>query len=312
MKKKNPNKKTLIGKQDFKVSNLSHEWSLFHNDFSLCSRKVRVCLAELKIVYHSSHIHLIETKDCENLSKNFLKINPNATVPVLLHNNYPIYESHKQIEYISNLYSRKLSGSKVANKWNEKGSLVGDDPVKGMENYAGNCVSLLTQPLFVAMLSKISFFKFIKYFIKHPSKFRAFNFILFKLIGNSLFKKNSINQRIAMRALKHLKIHLNDLNTHLSSKKWIDGDQFSIADITWMVLFHRLNELQILRLLLTGRENLNLYYERLKERESFKNCIINFSDESTLLGIEKLKSDIKTSKNLSLFYQLMHEEIKPA
>ena len=129
MKKKNPNKKTLIGKQDFKVSDLDHEWALFHNDFSLCSRKVRVCLAELKIEYHSSHIHLIETKDCENLSKSFLKINPNATVPVLLHNNYPIYESHKQIEYISNLYSGGLSGSEVSSKWNEKGSLVGDDPV---------------------------------------------------------------------------------------------------------------------------------------------------------------------------------------
>ena len=92
----------------------------------------------------------------------------------------------------------------------------------------------------------------------------------------------------------------------------IDGDQFSIADITWMVLFHRLNELQILTLLLADREKVNSYYKRLKERDSFKNCIINFSDESTLLGIEKLKSDIKTSKNLSLFYQLMHEEIKPA
>ena len=115
-----------------------------------------------------------------------------------------------------------------------------------------------------------------------------------------------------MKALRHLRIHLDDLNAHMSSKKWIDGDQFSIADITWMVLFHRLNELQILRLLLADREKVNSYYKRLKERDSFKNCIINFSDESTFIGIEKLKSDIKTSKNLSLFYQLIHEEIKPA
>ena len=68
----------------------------------------------------------------------------------------------------------------------------------------------------------------------------------------------------------------------------------------------------MLRILLADRENLNSYYKRLKKRDSFKNCIINFSDESTLIGIEKLKSDIKTSKNLSLFYQLIHEEIKLA
>ena len=111
--------------------------------------KVSITLEELNIPYKVIPIDLIKGEQKEAA---FLKINPNATVPVLLHNNYPIYESHKQIEYISNLYSGGLSGSEVASKWNEKGSLVGDDPVKGMENYAGNCVSLLTQPLFVAML----------------------------------------------------------------------------------------------------------------------------------------------------------------
>ena len=37
------------------------EWELYHNDFSLCSKKIRVCLAELGIDYHPHHIDLVET-----------------------------------------------------------------------------------------------------------------------------------------------------------------------------------------------------------------------------------------------------------
>ena len=83
MKKKNPENKNLTGKQKYTVSDSNSEWVLYHNNFSLCSRKVRICLEEYKIDYLPVHIHIIETKDCENLSKDFLKINPKATVPVL-------------------------------------------------------------------------------------------------------------------------------------------------------------------------------------------------------------------------------------
>ncbi len=36
-------------------------WELYHNGFSLCSKKLRVCMAELGLPYRSHHIHLIET-----------------------------------------------------------------------------------------------------------------------------------------------------------------------------------------------------------------------------------------------------------
>ena len=83
-----------------KVLDTDKEWILYHNCFSLCSRKVRVCLKELDITADLKHIEIIETKDCENLEKKFLKINPQATVPVLLHHGKPIYESHEQIAFL--------------------------------------------------------------------------------------------------------------------------------------------------------------------------------------------------------------------
>ena len=71
MKNKIPKNKDLTGKQKYTVSDSNSEWVLYHNNFSLCSRKVRICLEEYKIDYLPVHIHIIETKDCENLSKDF-------------------------------------------------------------------------------------------------------------------------------------------------------------------------------------------------------------------------------------------------
>jgi Glutathione S-transferase len=67
------------GLQNYVVEETSDEWVLYHNNFSLCSRKVRLCLEEIGLDYRSEHIDLIETGKYEVASKKFLKINPGAT-----------------------------------------------------------------------------------------------------------------------------------------------------------------------------------------------------------------------------------------
>ena len=65
-----------IGKQSFKVIDTDEKWILYHNCFSLCSRKVRLCLEELEIEYDQKHIDLIETGKYQVASKDFLKLIP--------------------------------------------------------------------------------------------------------------------------------------------------------------------------------------------------------------------------------------------
>ena len=87
--------------------NLPHtaQWTLYHNPFSLCSKKIRVCLAEYGLDYDSVVIDLIETGCYQNIGREFLKVNPAATVPVLLHKGHPIYESHEQLRYVASMAS---------------------------------------------------------------------------------------------------------------------------------------------------------------------------------------------------------------
>ena len=47
----------------------TQEYELYHNNLSLCSKKVRACLAELDIDYKSHPIELIETGSYENIGR---------------------------------------------------------------------------------------------------------------------------------------------------------------------------------------------------------------------------------------------------
>jgi glutathione S-transferase len=152
------------------------------------------------------------------------------------------------------------------------------------------------------MLRKISFFKFINYFIKHPSKFRALNFTLYRVLGYSVFKRNSPHQRVAIRAFVSLRSHLTSLDGHLENKVWIDGSKFSIADITWMTLLHRLDEVNLIDLFTKKLSNLRDYYNRLKNRESFSRCIIEFNSETIDFGVQNLREDIQKVSNLKQLY----------
>lgn len=57
-------------------------------------------LCEKKLKWKSHHIDLIPTGKYETLTVDYLKINPGAIVPTLLHNGTPIYESSHIIDYI--------------------------------------------------------------------------------------------------------------------------------------------------------------------------------------------------------------------
>ena len=295
-------KPSLSGPQDYVVLDTNQEWILYHNNFSVCSRKARVCIDELDIPVKLKHVHIMETKDCENLNKSFLKINPLATVPVLLHFGKPIYESHKQITYLQKQSIKKLSQSKIVDFWLEKGSLVGS-PDKNLDKYAGNCVSLFTIPLFVAMLKNISIFKYIKYLIKHPDRFRALNFLAFKVLAYRVFKKGSPIFKIIKSASLNLNNHFKELDIHLEGKNWIDGDNFSLADITWMVIFHRLSEVYLIEYFFMNKNNLKNYFERLKKRNSYQTALLDYTSDEIWTGKSNLAHELNNNKILISYYK---------
>ena len=297
------------GKQSFKVIDTDEKWILYHNCFSLCSRKVRLCLEELEIDYKQEHIDLIETGKYEVASKNFLRINPGATVPVLLHEGYPIYESHKQIYYLTKESSSSFIIPSAENEknsmdyWVKKSSMVGD-PMENQDIYAGNCIGALTFPLFASMIKYVNINKILFGLINHPLKIRVFLFIILKIFGYKAFSRSSPIRRIIKSSLRNINNHLLELNNHLKTKKedWIISNSFTLADISWAVILHRIEEVGWDEILFRDKPFLEDYYKKVKAKKSFKSSIINYDHEILDKGKLILKSRIKEDQNLkSLF-----------
>ena len=284
----------LIGLQDYIVQETTKEWVLYHNDFSLCSRKVRICLYECGLEFESNHIDLIETGKYEVASKKFLHINPNATVPVLLNKGRPIYESHEQIKFIVNSVDSELNAPadiEAIDYWMEKASMVGN-PIEGQNIYAGNTVGPLTFPLFATMLRNVSFLEILKGLISHPMKERVIIFLLLKSLGFKVFKIKLI-KKLLENSLLILDSHLLELEKHLSKndEAWLVGNRFSLADISWSVLLHRLTECNWDIILFKGKPNVQKYFQKLIQRESFVQGI----SERKNINLEKGKKDLKKS-----------------
>ena len=281
------------------------EWTLYHNPFSLCSKKTRVCLAEYGIVFDSVVIDLIETGSYQNISREFLKVNPGATVPVLLHNGHPIYESHEQLNYIAAkvdvtglLVPDNPEQRQVMDAWIHKTSLIGDDPVESPEATAGNAVPGLTIPIFACMVTRIPVLNIFEGLLFHRIKQRPFFFLIMRLVGlPKTLTLKPVSETIN-RASRAMTAHLDDLEQQLVSNQgpWICGQQFSLADVGMMVVFDRLREGDWLTLLVKSRPVLDDYWSALQQRQSYREGCLEHEHPAVVQATKELMSLKQTER----------------
>jgi glutathione S-transferase len=263
------------------------EYELYHNDLSLCSKKVRVCLAELGIDYKPHHIDLIETGSYETLSRHYLKVNPAGILPVLVHNGHPAHESHDIISYVADradnheiqLVPEDPERRALMQRWKDLASITGDNPTDDLENSAAACVAMLTVPLFASGIKVIPYHLILEGILFHRIRFRAFMFLALKLIGlKRLFRVKKINAMVD-RAKAALSLHFEALEQLLDDRRhWIVGEQFTLADISWMVIFDRLQEAGWTNHFLGGNTFplVQAYWQRLRERPSYTSGVDAF------------------------------------
>ena len=307
----------LTGLQDCIVEETSDEWVLYHNNFSLCSRKVRLCLEETGLDYRSKHIDLIETGKYEVASKEFLKINPGATVPVLLHKGRPVYESHEQIYYLlmhtdntKNILPSSPFEKEIMDYWVKKSSLIGN-PLSNQDSYAGNSVAPLTFPLFVTMIRYVPFKEIFIGLKSHPMKERVIIFFIFKVLGLKIFSSLLPFAKLVKSSFFNLNRHLHDLEEHLEGNRslWIVGDKFTLADVSWAVILHRFHECGWEDLLLSDKPYIRKYYSKLLNKDSFKAAIDEATHSILQKGIADLKQILTTQSSIKEIHTQLRREL---
>ena len=276
------------------------EFELYHNALSLCSKKVRVCLAELGIDYASHPIDLIETGSYENIGRRFLTVNPAGILPVLIHDGHPVYESHEQIRYAAEhappgaprLVPEDPAQLAAMEHWVDRASLTGDDPLKDVAGSAGNAVPGLTVPLFAAMVVEIPIWRILEGLLFHRLRQRPLIFLALKAAGIRRLHKLAP----AMQALRHcaraMHTHLDAFEEQLakSGGPWILGESFTLADVSWVVILERLAEGDVLDLYLAERPAVAGWWSRIQARPSYARGITEEGHPTIDAGLAALRA----------------------
>jgi len=290
------------------------EFELHHNALSLCSMKVRVCLAELGIAYRSHPVDLIETGAYENIRRRLLAVNPAGTVPVLVHRGHPVYESHEQIRHAArfappgspSLVPEDPALRAAMEEWIDRSSLT-DDPLAHGFASAGNAVPGLTLPLFAAMIDRIPTRRILEGLLFHFDRRRPLMFLLFKAVGLRRFGRLAPALRVMAKSRRQLGVHLDALEKQLveSGGPWILGATFSLADVSWLVIFERLVQADCLHVFANGerrpagaprrpagasrRPACAAYWERLRARPAYAEAIRAHEHPTVVRGTRRLR-----------------------
>ncbi len=273
-------------------------FELYHNPLSLCSMKTRVCLHELGIDYLSHPIDLIETGAYENIRPEFLKINPAGTLPVLLHNGHPVYESHEQIRYAAEhapygsvpLVPKDAALKEQMEQWIDRASLS-NDPLAGLSLSAGNCVPGLTFPLFAAMMKYVPSTRLVEGLLFHFDKRRPVLFAALKGLGVRRFHWLKPAYEVYRQSVVAMRGHLSELEQTLKTQSgpWILGEQFTLADVSWMVIFERFRQADCLDLFLNAQTPAsNRYWHALQQRPGYLRGIRDCGHPLIEAGTEQL------------------------
>jgi glutathione S-transferase len=276
------------------------EFELYHNALSLCSMKTRVCLAELGIPYRSHPVDLIETGGYENIRPAFLAVNPAGTVPVLVHRGHPVYESHEQIRYAAahappghpELRPADPARREEMERWIDRSSLT-DDPLNHGDASAGNAVPGLTLPLFAAMIERIATWKILEGLLFHFDKRRPLVFLTFKLLGLRRLPRIAPAMQALARSRRQMGFHLDALEKQLgeSGGPWILGEAFSLADVSWLVIFERLAQADALHVFVGDgrRAHCGAYWARLQARPGYRRGILAHGHATIRYGTQRLR-----------------------
>lgn len=206
------------------------EITLYHADYSTCSQKVRMTLAEKNIPYNSI---LMSFRKEEQLAPSYLQLNSNGVVPTLIHGDEVIIDSSCIIEYLDEIFEPvPLRPNTAAARAKMRAWLryMEEVPTKAIRTPSFNDVFLPTLRL---VKSK-------KTFSKSTSKRTIRKGFYKKMNDGRGFQDSDVNDSIYQ-----LRDTVQRMSDQLVKGPWILGEQFTLVDITLAPLIDRAADMEM-------------------------------------------------------------------
>ena len=247
---------------------------LYHSVNSVCAQKVRIALAEKGLEYRE---HLMTLRG-DQFDAAYMKLNPNAVVPTLVHDGRPVIESSVILYYLDEAFPSP--------------SLMPQDPHlraavrqynKLVDEYVHNSCTILTfATAFRPWFAGLSAEEIEQRLAKSPSKQRT------------EYKRdvalNGLDSRYIKDAVGHHEKLLKTMDAALQEGAWLAGGHFSLADAAVIPYILRLDLLK-LKNLWQDRPRIEDWYQRMRARPSVKKELLERMRPEDKAPFERIEPD---------------------
>lgn len=250
---------------------------LYDNPVSTSAQKVRLVLAEKGIFFKS---HILNLQAGDQFDPEFLKINPSAHVPALLHDDHVLTETNVICEYLDDAFPEPPLRPKSAY----------DRAV--MRGWTEQTISWC-----IVMINNINvgivFAPMVKSHKTPEEVEEQINAVpnsTQRERQHSLYDQGASSPLVA-RGIKRYYNLIGEIDAAVQQHgPWLAGDSFSLADTGIFPYVNRLHDLQWDRLW-QGRSAYLDWYERVKARPSFEQVIGEVVPQSAIEFAQKCSND---------------------
>ncbi|HEY8579965.1 MAG TPA: glutathione S-transferase family protein [Beijerinckiaceae bacterium] len=236
------------------MSNPPNDLVLYQADTAVCAAKVRVTLAEKGLAYEGRMLSL-HTGD--QFKPDYMKLNPAAVVPTLVHKGEVVVESTVINEYLDEAFPEPPLrpadplGRARMRLWTKREDTIHD------------AINTITASLVfrVDLLKKTEEQRRARYEgIPDPAKREKWRVMLEQGGESSYFAE----------ALTRFAKQFRDMEKALAASPWLAGDAFTLADAGLLSFFYRLEMAQCAGMWRDHFPRVREWFERARGRESFR------------------------------------------
>lgn len=238
---------------------------LYHHGSSVCAAKVRFALGEKGLAWQGHYLDILKG---DQFASDYLKLNPKAVVPTLVHDGRVVVESTVINEYLDDAFP--------------------DAPLKPSDPAARAAMRIWTKAVdedIHPACAEVTFSSCHRHIIKRlpPKEFEQF---LASTPSHSAVprwherKKEIVTQGFDAPGLAEkyrlYDYYLGKMETALAKQAWLAGDTFSLADIALTPYVNRLDMLGMSQMWESRRPRVTEWFARVKARPTFKPALLDW------------------------------------